>query len=110
MPLAPAGTTIIKNEKLFSSLPLRFESIKDTDIAIKKDGLLTNISLDDAKNQILSRFSVDYKSAFKYNYTPINSNIRVKVIIRKYTNQIDTSYVDLIKIRKYGGEALWTDM
>ena len=110
VPLAPAGTTIIKNEKLFSSLPLRFESIKDTDIAIKKDGLLTNISLDDAKNQILSRFSVDYKSAFKYNYTPINSNIRVKVIIRKYTNQIDTSYVDLIKIRKYGGEALWTDM
>lgn len=110
VPLAPAGTTIVKNEKLFSSLPLRFNSVRDTDIVIKKDGLLTNISLDDAKNQILSRFSVDYISAFKYNYTPINSNVRVKVIIRKYTNKMDTSYVDLIKIRKYGGEALWTDM
>ena len=110
IPIAPAGTTIIKNEKLFSSLPLRFNPIRDTDIAIKKDGLLTDISLDDAKNQMLSRFSADYVSAFKYNYTPINSNLRVKVIIRKFTKQMDTSYVDLIKIRKYGGEALWTNM
>lgn len=110
IPLAPAGTKIIKNEKLFSSLPLRFTEVRDSDIVIKKDGLLTDISLDDAKKQILSRFSVDYISAFKYNYTPINSNLRVKVIIRKFSNKMDNSYVDLIKIRKYGGEALWTDM
>lgn len=110
IPLAPAGTKIIKNERLFSSVPLRFAEVRDTDIVIKKDGLLTDISLDDAKKQILSRFSVDYLSSFKYNYTPINSNLRVKAIIRKFTNQIDKSYIDLIKIRKYGGEALWTDM
>lgn len=110
IPLAPAGTKIIKNEKLFSLLPLRFNEVRDSDIVIKKDGLLTDISLDDAKKQILSRFSVDYVSAFKFNYTPINSNLRVKVIIRKFSNQIDNSYVDLIKIRKYGGEALWTDI
>lgn len=110
IPLTPAGTKIIKNERLFSSVPLRFTEVRDTDIVIKKDGLLTDISLDDAKKQILSRFSVDYLSSFKYNYTPINSNLRVKAIIRKFTNQIDKSYIDLIKIRKYGGEALWTDM
>lgn len=110
IPLAPAGTKMIKNEKLFSSLPLRFSTSKYDNIAIKKDGLLTNISLDDAKNQILSRFSVDYIPAFNYNYTPINNNIRVKAIIRKFTNQMDNSYISLIKIRKYGGEALWTDI
>lgn len=108
--LAPMGTKIIKNEKLFPSLPLRFSTINGTDIAIKKDGLLTNISLDDAKSQILSRFSADYMSSFKFNYTPINSNIRIKAIIRKFSDQMDNSYISLIKIRKYGGEALWTDM
>lgn len=108
--LAPVGTKIIKNEKLFPTLPLRFSTINGTDIAIKKDGLLTNISLDDAKSQMLSRFSADYFSSFKYNYTPINSNIRIKAIVRKFNNKIDTSYISLIKIRKYGGEALWTDM
>lgn len=108
--LVPVGTRIIKNEKLFSSLPLRFDVINGTDIAIKKDGLLTNISLDDAKSQILSRFSADYLTSFKYNYTPINSNIRIKAIIRKYSNKMDNSYISLIKIRKYGGEALWTDI
>lgn len=110
IPLAPAGLSIVKNERLFSNLPLRFNTAQGIDVAIKKDGILTNISLDDAKSQILSRFSADYIPSTKYNYTPINSNIRVKVIIRKFTNRIDNSYIDLIKIRKYGGEALWTDM
>lgn len=110
IPLMPADTKIIKNEKLFPTLPIRFSMPHYSEIIIKKDGMLTDISLDDAKEQILSKFSVDYIPDFKYNYTPINSNLRVKAIIRKYTNQIDNSYIDLIKIRKYGGEALWTDM
>lgn len=110
IPLIPVGTKIIKNERIFSSLPLRFTATNSNNIAIKKDGLLTNISMDDAKNQILSRFSADYIPTCKYNYTPINSNIRIKAIIRKYSNQIDNSYISLIKIRKYGGDALWTDI
>ena len=110
IPLMPADTKIIKNEKLFPTLPIRFSIPHDSEITIKKNGILTDISLDDAKEQILSKFSVDYIPDLKYNYTPINSNLRVKAIIRKYTNQIDNSYIDSIKIRKYGGEALWTDM
>lgn len=104
------GTTIIKNEKLFSSLPLRFTLANSNGLSIKKDGLLTNISLDDAKNQILSRFSADYVPTLKFNYTPINSNIRIKAIIRNFSNKMDNSYISLIKIRKYGGEALWTSI
>ena len=72
--------------------------------------MISDISLDDAKLQVLSRFSVNYFPVEKYNYTAINSNIRVKATIRNYSNEIDSSYIRNIKIRKYGGDTPWTDM
>lgn len=110
LPILPVGKEIIKNEKLFAALPLRF--LKDTTelFVIKKDGMISDISIDDAKLQVLSRFSIDYYPKSKINYTPINSNIRVKAIIRKFDKGIDTSYIRHIKIRKYGGDTPWTDM
>ena len=108
--LLPVGKELIKNERLFATLPLRYKKDNTELFAIKKDGLTTDISIDDAKLQVLSRFSIDYYPEFNYNYTPINSNIRIKAIIRKFTKDIDTSYIRHLKIRKYGGDTPWTDM
>lgn len=110
VPLIPVGKEMIKNEKLFAALPLRF--LKDTteSFVIKKDGMISDISIDDAKLQVLSRFSIDYYPESKFNYTSINSNIRIKAVIRKFNKGVDTSYIRHIKIRKYGGDTPWTDM
>ena len=110
IPILPVGKELIKNEKLFATLPLRFKLDETELFSIKKDGLTTDISIDDAKIQVLSRFSIDYYPDFKYNYTPINSNIRIKAVIRKFNKNIDTSYIRHLKIRKYGGDTPWTDM
>ena len=108
--ILPYGQDFVKNERLFAALPLRFLGHESETYVIKKDGMISDISLDDAKLQVLSRFSVNYFPVEKYNYTAINSNIRVKATIRNYSNEIDSSYIRNIKIRKYGGDTPWTDM
>lgn len=110
IPILPYGRKFIKNERLFAALPLRFHQDETENYTIKKDGMLSDISIEDAKLQVLSRFSVDYYPEEKFNYTAINSNLRVKAIIRSYGKDIDTSYIRDIKIRKYGGDTPWTDM
>ena len=110
IPVLPFGSKIIKNEKVFNALPLRFNQDYSLAVTIKKDGITTDISLDDAKTQLLSRFSVDYFPEENYNYKPINSNIKIKAVIRSYSNATNNSYLKAIKIRKYGGDVLWTDM
>ena len=104
IPVLPFGSKIIKNEKIFNALPLRFNQDYSLAVIIKKDGITTDISLDDAKTQLLSRFSVDYFPEENYNYKPINSNIKIKAVIRSYSNATNNSYLKAIKIRKYGGD------
>lgn len=111
IPVLPYDRKIIKNEKLFSALPLRFNQDNSLETVIKKNGIITDITLDDAKLQVLSRFSVNYFPQKKYNYNPINSSIKIKAVIRTYNKtDIDNSYLKAIKIRKYGGDVPWTDM
>lgn len=110
IPILPYGCKFIKNERLFAALPLRFHQDETELYTIKKDGMLTDISIEDAKLQVLSKFSIDYYPEEKYNHTSINSNIRIKATIRGYEKQIDTSYIRNIKVRKYGGDTPWTDM
>lgn len=104
VPILPYGTKIIKNERLFASQSLRFTQDSSLAHTIKKDGMTIDISLDDAKSQLLNRFSIDYFPEKKYNYTPINSNIKIKATIRNFSNSINNSYIRTIKIRKYGGD------
>lgn len=110
IPVLPFGTKKVKNEKIFNALPLRFNQDYSLTVIIKKDGVTTDISLDDAKTQVLSRFSVDYFPQENYNYKPINSNIKIKAVIRNYSNETNNSYIKAIKVRKYGGDVPWTDM
>lgn len=110
IPILPYGQKIIVNEKLFATQPLRFTQDHSLAYTIKKDGISVDISADDAKSQILNRFSIDYFPEKKYNYTAINNNIKIKATIRNYSNTINNSYIRTMKIRKYGGDVLWTDM
>lgn len=110
IPVLPFGAKTVKNEKIFNGLPLRFNQDYSLTVVIKKDGIVTDISLDDAKTQVLSRFSADYFPQENYNYKPINSNIKIKAIIRNYSKKTNNSYLKAIKVRKYGGDVPWTDM
>jgi hypothetical protein len=109
VPIIPIGHKHIENEKIFASLNLRFNQDESLFTVIKKDGMTVKISLEDAKAQSMGRYSADYTPALEYNYTPINSTIRVKAIIRRYGATETTPYIKNIKIRKYGGELLWME-
>ena len=114
--IMPINSTFIDNEKIFPENDLRFTV--DYDIygdglkQIKKDGINVQISLDDAKLQYDGRYSADYLPVYEYyKYTPINSSIRIKAVMRTFGNIIPVvPYIKNINIRKYGGSTLWTTL
>ena len=56
-------------------------------------------------------YSITYKTNDNsHSYTPINRDIRVKAYIRNFgTNINNVPYIDMITIRKYGEDTLWTN-
>ena len=75
---------------------------------IKKDGVTTDISLENAKLQYRNRYSIDYYPSMKFNYTPINTDVRVKAVMRTFGKYREfTPEIKKIVIRKYGGDNLW---
>ena len=76
---------------------------------IKRNGVVVDISLEDAKNQNDGIYSIDYTPSLNYNYTPINSTIRVKAVIRRFGPVQTNPYISSIKVRKYGGDLLWME-
>ena len=81
-------------------------------VAIKKDGLIINTSIDEVKDLYDANYCVSYQPIKDvYSYTPINNSVRVKAIIRIFGDTIDTiPYIRTISIRKYGGTTLWTKL
>lgn len=117
IPILPVGHDLAENEPIFNSVETRFERnqnatskhyVKDV---IKKDGQITDITFEDALTMNDGQYSITYKpNANNYDYTPINKEIRVKAYIRTYGKNInDIPYIELITIRKYGEETLWTN-
>ena len=109
VPIMPIGTKHIENEKVFTNLPLRFDQDESQHTVIKRNGVAVNISLEDAKNQIDGTYSIDYTPSLNYNYTPINTTIRVKTVIRRFGPVQTNPYINSIKVRKYGGDLLWME-
>ena len=109
VPIIPIGIKHIENEKIFNSLPLRFDQDESDYEVIKKDGVVVDISLEDAKNQMDGQYSIDYYPSLKYNYTPINSTIKIKTVIRRFGPVQTNPFINSIKVRKYGGELLWME-
>lgn len=115
-PVMPVNSQYVDNEKIFPETDLRFTIDYDLQSSgitqIKKDGIVTDISLEDAKRQYDGKYSVSYEPVDDYYVCkPINNSIRVKATIRTYGKILDVvPYINKITLRKYGGNTLWTNL
>lgn len=115
IPIIPIGIDYISNEKIFPETDLRFMVSDDIesyfDKIIKKDGIELPISLEDAKLKYNGRYCISYTPIIENTYTPLNSTVRIKAILRTFGDTYDTiPYINYINIRKFGGNALWTNL
>ena len=118
IPIIPVGEELVENEPIFNTIETRFGRdynttgkyyVKDV---IKKDGQIADISFDDAINMNDGQYTITYKpNVSNHDITPINSEIRVKAYIRTYgfTDKRSIPYINMITIRKFGEETLWTN-
>lgn len=118
IPVIPVNYDIVENEPIFSTMDLRFKRDKNitseqyVQEIIKKDGQLTNITYEDALTKQDGNYTITYKPDAPNHdiHGLMNESIRVKCYIRTFgTNIKDISYIDMITIRKYGEETLWTN-
>jgi hypothetical protein len=110
IPILPLSKNEIKNEKIFTGLPLRFNT-DDNNFVIRKNGYVINMDLKDALNQVSGEYSVDYipNKEHCYSYTPINTSVKIKAVLRRYNDFAEMPYIKSIKIRKFGGAAPWIE-
>lgn len=108
-PILSISDKKIFNEKIFYNLRPRFAIDLDKEINIKKNGMSTNITIDQAIKSNNGLYTISYSPVNAYNYAPISTTIKVKVIIRLYDKTAAVPYITKMKIRKYGGNALWKD-
>jgi hypothetical protein len=107
IPILPENQTKVLDERIFYKSPTRFTVDNTQDIIIKKDGEIINISLYQAINSNDGIYTVSYTPVLNTISSLINESVKVKVIIRTY--DVDhPCYVSNIKIKKYGGNELWT--
>lgn len=118
IPIIPLGIDIVENEPIFNNAETRFGrdyNVTGKDYVrevIKKDGQLADISFDDAIDMNDGQYTITYKpNVNNHNAWPINSEIRVKAYIRTFGSDIkkNVPYIDMITIRKFGEETLWTN-
>ena len=117
VPIVPLEHELIENEPIFNNAETRFKRDTNTtskyyvEDIVKKDGQITDITFEDALTMNDGQYSITYKpSTNNYSYLPINKEIRIKAYIRTYDkNIVDIPYIDMITIRKFGEETLWTN-
>lgn len=111
IPILPLSTDTVKGEKIFTGMPLRFAQEWEEDYIIRKNGYVVNMSLDDAMKSLSGDYSIDYFPAKEscYSYTPLNTSIKIKAIIRRYNEFAEMPYINSIKVRKFGGAAPWIE-
>lgn len=108
IPVLPENQTSVVDEKIFYKTPTRFAIDNNYPVTIKKNGEVSNLSLYDVLN-------IKDNNLYTISYTPVinsidglyNKSIKVKAIIRSY-NEIHKNFIKTIKIKKYGGNNLWT--
>lgn len=113
IPIIPSNHNKVVGEKIFKQRDLRFDNDSEKEMSIKHNGLNTNTSLDDAK--LLSTrhdiYSAEYYSLDNkgFSYSPLNRNIRIKAVLRRYNKAGEMPYIKNIKIRKFGGSSTWIE-
>jgi hypothetical protein len=108
-PILPIGDDMVKNEKIFFKMPLRFKMDTNKPFTIKKDGEVVNISVEEAMNANDGLYTIDYHPIDGHSHVPTNNVVRLKTILRLYDKDAEPPYVKSAALRGYGGEALWSD-
>ena len=110
IPILPEHIKQVVDEKIFYKMPLRFNYDASKPIVVKKNGNITKLTLQEAinKNEKDSVYTVSYTPIAIPLNTLLNKQIKVKVIIRRYEDNI-YSFIKSINIKKYGGGKLWID-
>lgn len=106
IPIVPIKDKMISNEKIFQGLSTRFNIDNSVEPTIYYNGSPSTISLASAIEQ-KNGYTITYKPSSGYTYKPFHQDIKVKVILRSYAQDEYAPSVQSIRIRKYGGNALW---
>lgn len=108
IPVLPDNVSQVIDEKLFYGMPTRFTVDNNKSIVIKRNSIVTKMTMNEAINK--------NDAAYTASYYPLNAqiiknitsnNIKIKAIIRTYDKTIP--YIKKIKLKKFGGGALWID-
>lgn len=109
IPIIPEIESNIIQEQIFYKVPTRFTIDNIDSIKIYKDSIPTKITLNEAINSSNNNYTVSYKPKDATSiYNIKNNSIKVKAIIRCYDKNY-IPYIKSIKLKKYGGDALWID-
>lgn len=107
IPIIPIKDTLIQNEKIFQGMPTRFEIDETVPYYISYNQSPSEVDLSTAM-QKANGYTITYKPKSGYTYKPLNQDIKIKAILRSYTENKYAPRIISMKIRKYGGDALWS--
>jgi len=110
VPILNRNTTYIEHELLFPNMSTRFSIADNSAYTIYKNFQITNLKLDEIdftdKN---IKYTISYKPVVT-QYKPENKYISIKVILRKYQDDVSSPYIKYINVVKTGGGLLWQDI
>jgi hypothetical protein len=109
IPILPINDKEVFNEKIFYNLRTRFPIDTEKAIEIKKDGIASGKTVDQAIQSNDGLYTITYSPEDVYSYKPLNSSVKIKIIQRLYDKAFNAPFVSKIKIRKHGGNSLWKD-
>jgi len=109
-PIKPIDDTAIYNELIIYNMPTRFSIDSSQPYYIYKNNVPIDILIEDAISKNDGNiYTISYTPKDADEYNPINTNIKVKAILRLYDEAADFPLIESIDIRKYGGEMVWID-
>lgn len=109
IPILPEDEKQIVQENIFYKIANRFTVDNDYPVKVYKNGIPVKTTLNEAINNSDEGYTVSYKPKEASALTNIlNSNIKVKAIIRNY-DENSIPYIKSIQVKKYGGGTVWMD-
>lgn len=113
IPILPLSDNTVQNEKIFFEMDTRFPINMEQSILVKQGTRATNLSFNEAMSKATDSkmenvYNISYTPKTSHKYIPFNQTIKIKTIIRSYSIGKYSPYIKSMKIRKYGGNALWS--
>lgn len=107
--ILPIGTEVVLDEKIFFGLRTRFSINNNEPITIKKNGVVVDVSLEQAINSNEDGYTVSYSPLDAHDLIVKNQVVKVKAILRTYNKNTEAPFIKRLAIKKYGRNSLWKD-